>query len=297
MRVLLLGGDGQVGHELRGMLTCFAELVCPSRSEADLGEPASVERAVVAARPDLVVNAAAYNDVDRAEKEPETALAVNGDAVAALGALAKRQRFALIHYSSDFVFDGEKGAPYVEDDPPSPLGAYAQSKLAGERALAELDAPAIVLRTAWVYSLRRRSFVSAILRLAAEREELQVVSDQVGSPTFCRDLAFATALLIERLGSDAHARAGVARGVYHVAGGGACSRFELARAVVELDPLRDEHRVQRISPITSSEYPLPARRPSYAPLDSSRFGLRFGIRLPEWRQALARALADRGRSR
>jgi dTDP-4-dehydrorhamnose reductase len=293
MRVLLIGAQGQLGHELRVPLACFTELVSPSRAELDLGAPGVLRAAVTTARPDVVVNAAAYNDVDRAEREPELAERINGDAVAELGALAKSQRFALITYSTDFVFDGKKPSPYVETDATEPLGAYARSKRAGERALLDLQAPALIVRTAWVYSLRRKSFVSSILRLAREKDELRVVDDQVGSPTFCRDLAQATALLVRGLGDDPVGFVEQARGVYHVAGGGACSRYELARAAIELDPRRAEHRLRRLLPCSTLEYPLPAPRPARAVLDSGLFGRRFGIRLPGWQDGLERALLDR----
>lgn len=243
-------------------------------------------------RPRVVVNATAYNEVDRAESDTAGATAVNRDSVLAMGEYAKQEGAALIHFSTDFVFDGTKGSPYVETDRPNPLSEYGKSKLAGEQALAAIDAPAIVLRTAWVYSLRRKSFVSMIHNLARQKTELKVVRDQIGSPTFCRDLARATAVVLARLGTDPGRKAAEVRGIYHAAGEGACSRYELATAIVELDPNRKEHVVQRIEPATSDAFPAPARRPSNAPLNCDKLAETFGVRLLPWRLALAEALSS-----
>jgi dTDP-4-dehydrorhamnose reductase len=290
VRILLLGADGQVGYELRGALAPFAEVVAAGRGTVDLGDLAGLRAFVDATRPHAIVNAASFNDVDGAERDEEAARRANAEAVGVLGEVAKKLRAALVHYSTDFVFDGRKGAPYVETDAPAPLGAYGRSKLAGEHALAELAAPAIVLRTAWVYSLRRKSFVSVILRAAREREALRVVSDQVGCPTWCRDLAVATALLLYGARADLHGAFDGARGVYHLAGSGAASRYELAQAAIELDPRKGEHKVKTVEPVPSSAYPLPAARPAFAPLDCEKLRARFGISLPPWRDSLGRAL-------
>lgn len=292
MKILLLGSGGQVGYELVPLLSARADLVALSHADVDLRDAHSLDQALVRARPDVIVNAAAYNEVDRAESEPEVALAVNADAVGVLGAYAARERAALIHYSTDFVFDGKKGSPYVETDAPNPLSAYARSKLAGEVRLSRMDAPAIVLRTAWVYSLRRKSFVSIMLKLAREKEELRVVTDQVGSPTFARDLARVTAALVEHLGETPYARARELAGVYHAAGGGACSRYELARAAIELDPRRSEHVVQRILEARAAEFPAPAARPASAPLDCKKLRERTGLALAPWREALKEAVEN-----
>jgi len=291
VKILVLGCGGQVGHELMGALACFASVVGLTRADADLGDSDALRRKVREIGPDAVVNAASFNDVDGAERDPDAAMHVNATAVAALGEEA-RGRFALVHYSTDFVFDGRASRPYVETDAVGPLGAYGRSKAAGERALAEMSAPAIVLRTAWVYSLRRKSFVSAMLRLAREREVVKVVADQAGNPTFCRDLAQATALLLygaRRAPLQTFEEAG---GLYHLAGSGVATRYELAKAVVELARPIEGARFAEIVPIPSSEYALPAERPAYAPLDCTKIEERFGIRLPPWRDSLARALAD-----
>ena len=296
MRILLLGARGQVGHELSGSLASFAEVICSSRAEMSL-DAESVRPLFENVRPQVVVNASAYTDVDGAEREPEVAHAINARLVAALGEEAKRRHAALVHISTDFVFDGEKGAPYAEDDTPTPLNEYGRSKLAGERLLAEMDAPAVVFRTAWVYSLRRKSFVTTMLRLFRERETLSVVTDQVGSPTFCRDLAQAIALVLFGHRGNVVDALTEARGIYHLAGGGSVSRYDWTRAILELDPRASEHRTKELVRIESAQFPLPARRPRATPLDTQKAFARWGVRLPPWRDALARALASDGERR
>jgi dTDP-4-dehydrorhamnose reductase len=290
MRVFLIGANGQVGHELREVLRRF-DLTAVDIDEVDIGDKSAVSAAIHGARPQVIVNAAAYTDVDGAEADRESAYRINRDAVALLGEIARATRTALIHYSTDFVFDGEKGAPYTEEDPTNPLSVYGASKLAGETALLELRAPAMILRTAWVYSLRRKSFVSAILKFARERNELKIVDDQVGNPTFCRDLARATGRLLERLAPDPYASIEALAGVYHLAGTGIVNRFELAKKVLELDPRKHEHKVQSVLPVPTSAFPSPARRPLFAPLDCTKIERGLGIRLPPWEESLAEALA------
>ena len=290
VRVLVLGADGQVGKELCGALSCFAKVIAATEADFDMTRAAKLREAIDGATPDVIVNAAAYTDVDGAERDKDRAMAVNADAVAILGREVLRRRVGLIHYSTDFVFDGNKGSTYSEQDVPAPLNEYGRSKLVGERALSELGAPAIVLRTAWVYSLTNKSFVSSILRLARERELLRIVSDQVGNPTFSRDLACATALILYGIRAAPFDAIQAAKGVYHLAGSGSCSRWELACAAVALDPNRHEHRLKSIEPISTDQYPLPAIRPRSAPLDCSLVQSRFGISLPDWKDSLRRAL-------
>jgi dTDP-4-dehydrorhamnose reductase len=290
MEIVLFGGAGQVGVELAGSLGCFANLTTFDHRGLDLGDFDGLRRALRAARPSVVVNAAAFTDVDAAERDEASATRVNGDAVAVLGDECRQLGAALVHFSTDFVFDGRATRAYREDDVPAPLGAYGRSKLAGEAALLLAEAPAIVLRTAWVYSPRRRSFVSSILKLARERETLRVVADQVGSPTFAGDLASATALLVHGVRHDPFGAIDDARGVYHIAGSGSATRFELAVATIASDPRAEEHRVRHVEPIPTADYPLPALRPAFAPLDCEKIRRRFGIALPPWRDALERAL-------
>ena len=290
MKIVLLGSGGQVGVELVGPLGCFANLTTFDRSALDLGDKDGLRRALRTARPSVVVNAAAFTDVDASERDEAHATRVNGEAVAVIGEECRSLRAALVHYSTDFVFDGNASRAYREDDTPAPLGAYGRSKLAGENALLLAAAPALVLRTAWVYSARRRSFVSSILKLARERDTLRVVADQVGSPTFARDLAFATASLLYGVRHDPFGAVDDARGVYHLAGSGTATRLELATAAIASDPRAEEHRVRHVEGVTTADYPLPAPRPAFAPLDCEKIRRRFGIALPPWREALARAL-------
>jgi dTDP-4-dehydrorhamnose reductase len=293
MRVFLIGANGQVGHELRDALR-HLDVTAVDIAEVDIGDKSAVAAAIDATKPQVIINAAAYTDVDGAEGDRDGAYRINRDAVAHLGEMASASRTALIHYSTDFVFDGAKGAPYTEEDPTNPLSVYGASKLAGENALIELRAPAITLRTAWVYSLRRKSFVSAILKLARERTELKVVDDQVGNPTFCRDLAYATARVLDRLAPDPHAAIQEFAGVYHLAGSGIVNRFEFAKKILELDPRKHEHKIQSVLPVPSSAFPTPARRPLFAPLDCTKIAHRLGVRLPSWEESLAEALRTSG---
>ncbi|MFI5300951.1 MAG: dTDP-4-dehydrorhamnose reductase [Polyangiales bacterium] len=296
VRALVLGAGGQLGVDVVAALETFAEVDARDRRAVDLADVDSVTRAFDSARYDVVVNAGAHTDVDGAERDSTLAFKVNRDAVAQLGALCRDRRIALVHVSTDFVFDGALGRAYRPEDAPNPLGVYGQSKLEGEQALAAIDAPAIVLRTAWVWSLRRKSFVTTMLRLFREREEVKVVDDQVGNPTLARDLATAIATMLARAGrsgEDVHGWAREHRGVHHLAGEGEVSRFDFARAIAGLDPRRAEHAVKRITPISSGEMSLPAKRPTFAPLDCTETFARLGVKLPAWRGALERALADR----
>jgi len=292
VRVYVLGADGQVGHELCGALGCFAEVIRITEADFDMTDSQRLRESIRAARPDVIVNAAAYTDVDGAERNPALARAINTEAVRVLGEESVAGGIGLVHYSTDFVFDGAKGTPYVETDAPRPLNEYGRSKLDGELALEALAAPAIVLRTAWVYSLRKKSFVSSILRLARERTELRIVSDQIGNPTFCRDLAVCTALILYGIRKDPLRGLQEGRGTYHLAGTGYVDRCTFAQRILSLDPRKHEQSVKAVTPVGSDEYPLPAKRPTNAPLDCTKFTDVFGAALPPWEEALERALAS-----
>ncbi len=291
MKILLLGADGQVGWELRGPLSTFADVVPLDRPDLDVAEPAELRAVLDRHAPDVIVNTVAYNEVDKAETDRTTAVRLNGEAVAIMGEEAKRRRIGLVTYSTDFVFDGETDRPYREDDPVSPLGAYGESKVHGERALRELDAPAIVFRTAWVWSLRKKSFVSTILKLARERETMKVVDDQIGNPTFARDLAVATALFLFQGQKDLHGACHEARGIYHLAGANPVSRHALAVAAIESHPERASFAVKTIEPVPATTFPMPAKRPRNGSLDCTKAKERLGLELPDFRDALIRAFA------
>lgn len=282
MRTLLLGRQGQVGSELLVRLAAHGEVVAPARAALDVSDLHALRAAVADAAPDLIVNATAWNDVDGAEKDSVGAYRMNRDVPALLGEEADRRGALFVHFSTDFVFDGRGDRPYREDDPPNPLSAYGSSKRAGEEALA--GTRALVFRTAWVWSLTRKSFVSTMLALARTKKELSVVDDQVGSPTYATDLAEAVATLV----THPAAKAG---GLFHLAGGGAVDRCTFARAILALDSRKTEHVVEAVRGVPSTAFPTPAARPLHAPLDCEKAARTFGVRLRPWRDALVAALA------
>jgi dTDP-4-dehydrorhamnose reductase len=280
--ILVTGAGGQVGHELARVLPAHGEVTALDRSQLDLADVDVLRRTIRAIRPQIIVNAAAYTAVDQAEREPGLAEAINGRAPGVLAEEAKRLGAALIHYSTDYVFDGTASTPYGEDEPTGPLGVYGESKLHGERAIEAVDAASIVLRTSWVYALRGHNFLLTIRRLAATRDELRIVADQVGVPNWARAIAAATARLIARGPADLAEH----RGLYHLSGAGVTSWFEFARAIV--GPVERP----RLVPITTAEYPTTARRPAYAVLSSAKFEHTFGFGLPEWRAMLHECLSS-----
>lgn len=281
MRILLTGARGQLGGELARLLP-QAELVAKDRASLDLANADAVVRAMRETQPDLVLNAGAYTAVDVAEREREAAFAVNAVAPAILAQEAKRSGAVLVHYSTDYVFDGTASAPYDESAATGPLNVYGQSKLDGERAVAATGADALVLRTSWVYGLTGKNFFLTIRRLARERDELRIVADQTGTPNYARVLAQATARLVG-LGLPAlRERAGL----YHFASGGATTWHGFARAIV------GDAAKPRVVAITTADYPTPARRPAYGVLATEKFQSAFGFALPGWQDALAACLAD-----
>jgi dTDP-4-dehydrorhamnose reductase len=284
MRFLLLGGTGQVGEEFRTLaFPEDVEVVAPTRAELELEDPRAIARMIAAEPWSVVINAAAYTDVDRAESEQSVAFAVNAEAPARLAAETARRGIPLVHISTDYVFDGRKGAPYVEQDEVAPLNVYGRSKLAGERGVRAANPRHVILRTSWVYSPYRKNFVRTILRLAAERECLTVVTDQRGCPTAARDIA--------RVCLDVAMRCAVEPeralyGIYHFAGAGEATWFEFAKAVVELAADRLS-RSPQVLPIRSIDYPTPAVRAADTRLDCTAVVREFGVALRPWRQALA----------
>jgi dTDP-4-dehydrorhamnose reductase len=280
--ILLTGATGQIGYELKRLLPRHGEVAALDRSELDLADVDAIRATVRSLRPRLIVNAAAYTGVDQAERESALAEAINARAPGILAEEARRLDAVLIHYSTDYVFDGLADTPYVESAPTCPLNVYGVSKLHGEQAVAASAAAAIVLRTSWVYGSRGRNFFLTIRRLAAEREELRIVADQWGVPNWSRALADATATLV---GGGLPALASRA-GVYHLSGHGQTSWFGFARAIVgDIDR-------PKVVPITTADYPTPARRPSYAVLSTGKFESTFGFGLPDWREMLRDCVAD-----
>ena len=280
MKILLTGRNGQVGWELAHTLAPLGEVIALDRGGLDLGVPDQIVSVVRSVRPDVLVNAAAYTAVDRAESEPDAAYAINAAAVAILAEEAKRVRALLIHYSTDYVFDGTKSTPYIEEDRPNPLNAYGSSKLAGEKAIHDIGGAHLILRTSWVYAARGKNFFLTILRLLKEKDELRVVSDQIGAPTSARGLAEATAELLRRHGAAA---LGDASGIYHATASGSTSWHGFAKEIARLE--RPDSPV-RIVPIASSEYPTPAQRSKNSRLSNEKLLRGFGIMLPKWEVCL-----------
>jgi dTDP-4-dehydrorhamnose reductase len=286
--MLLLGKNGQLGWELERALRPLGPVTALGSQELDVGDFDALRAMVRELRPEAVVNAAAYTAVDRAESEAERAYTVNAEAPGVLAEECAALKAVLIHYSTDYVFDGEKGAAYVETDKPNPINVYGKSKLAGEEAIQAAGGPSLILRTAWVYSTRRDSFVTRVLGWARKQERLRIVDDQVSNPTWARTLAETTALVLGRAKDYVAER----RGLYHLAGEGYASRYEWAKEILRLDPHADEQVVKEVLPAPTSEFPTPARRPLFSALECGRFRSTFGLELPGWREGLERALRE-----
>jgi len=284
MRILLTGGEGQLGTELIAQAPHFGiRLLAPTLAQMDLTRPADVDAHWDAFRPQAIINAAAYTAVDRAEDDVDLAFEINAAAPARLAARCRAEGIPLIHISTDYVFDGQKREPYREDDPVAPLGVYGRSKSQGEEAVRTGLERHLIVRTAWLYSAHGANFVKTVMRLVAERDELRIVDDQIGSPTCAEDLAAAL------LGIAARMR-GVSWGTYHYCGAGTTSWCGLARHVLETMAARGRLQHYRLTPITTADYPTPARRPAYSVLDCGRIEQRFGILRPPWRTSVEKTV-------
>ena len=288
MRWLLLGGSGQVGEAFRALpLPGNVEIATPNRAELDLADPCAIATAIAAAPWSAVINLAAYTEVDRAEREAPAAFAINAEAPARLAAETSRIGIPFIHISTDYVFNGRKGTPYVEEDVPIPLNVYGQSKLAGECAVRAANMRHVILRTSWVYSPHRKNFVLTILRLAAERDRLAMVDDQRGCPTAASDIAMACCNIAMRCSGEPES---APYGTYHFAGAGEATWFEFARTIVALAADRLGRHPQ-VVPIGTDEYPTAAVRPSDTRLDCTAVVRAFGLKLRPWEQALAETMS------
>ncbi len=279
--ILLTGANGQLGFELAHLLAAHATIIAADRLALDLADADAIVAAVRDAKPNLIVNAGAFTAVDLAESQTAAAFAVNAHAPGLLAEEAKRAGAMLIHYSTDYVFDGTSDVPYDEAAQANPLNVYGASKLAGERAIGASGARALIFRTSWVYGLRGKNFLLTVKRLAAERSELRIVADQTGTPNWSRTLAQATAALLARGLPYLAERSGL----YHLSCAGATTWYEFARAIV------GEVSTPRVVPIATKEYPTPARRPAYGVLSTRKFAATFGDTLPDWREALAACLS------
>jgi len=301
LKILLTGKNGQVGSELCRLLPSLGDLIAFSHEELDLSDLDTLRRTLHEVRPRLIVNAAAYTQVDRAESDEAAAFGVNAAAPALLAEEAQKIGAAIVHYSTDYVFDGRKTSPYLESDPPNPLGVYGKSKLGGEEAIRASGVPHLILRTGWVYASHGRNFLLTILRLSTQRDELKVVSDQRGAPTWSRETASGTVRILASLTEKGWNRDSfaAASGTYHMTAVGETSWHQFAQAILEEScsiPRQASWFVaatsglpqvtRRVTAITTAEYPTPARRPAYSVLSNLRLQQSFGFQLPPWREQL-----------
>lgn len=300
VRILLTGASGQLGGDLLPLLQSFAKVVAPARSQLDLSDGEAVRRFVTQVKPDWIVNPAAYTAVDKAESERDMAYAVNRDAPRALGEAAAELGIPVIHFSTDYVYSGAGTRPWVETDEPGPLGVYGASKLAGDVALAHSGTAHLILRTSWVYSSSGRNFLLTILRLAQQKEELRIVDDQHGAPTWSWDLARLVVHVLRRI-SDESVSTGKSvqnavrevQGVYHAANSGETTWFGFAQEFVRLaSEARPGIKMARLIPITSGEYPTAARRPANSRLNCSRLQRVFGFTMPSWQESTAGVVSE-----
>jgi dTDP-4-dehydrorhamnose reductase len=293
MKIVLFGKNGQVGWELHRILPSLGQVVALDYKDLDLADLKAVQTRLEELRPDLIVNASAYTAVDQAEVEREVAMKVNGEAPGVMAEAARRFGGMLVHYSTDYVFDGKKGSAYIETDIPNPINVYGESKLAGENAVQQAAGAYLILRTSWVYSTRMQSgFVRKVLAWARQNETLGIVDDQIGSPTWARMLAETTALLLAKADDRPVDYFQPNQGIYHVAGKGSASRYEWAQAILASDPRRDEQKASHLEPAKSAEFPTAATRPEYSVLDCTHFENTFGLRIPDWRKSLVLAMGE-----
>jgi dTDP-4-dehydrorhamnose reductase len=282
-KILLFGKVGQVGWELRRTLAPLGDIVCVDYPDVDFTAPDSIRRHIAAAAPDFIVNAAAYTAVDKAESELALATKINADAPGIMAEEAKKRGAFLVHYSTDYVFDGTKTTPYVEEDAANPLGAYARTKHAGDEAIRQSGCDHLIFRLCWVYGARGGNFMLTMQRLAREREKLRVVGDQVGCPTWSRMIAETTALALRQVRTSADARA--VSGTYHLCASGQTSWHGFAQAIIDLMPA-DTRKCREVEAITSAEYPTPTKRPAYSVMSAAKLERVFGLRLPDWHDSL-----------
>jgi dTDP-4-dehydrorhamnose reductase len=288
MKILLFGSMGQLGTELQTALSPLGEVAGFDLHNLNLENTDQVRDTIRSLRPDVIVNAAAYTAVDAAETEAGKAFHVNADIPALFAEEAAKLNSFLIHYSTDYVFDGMKGSPYLETDRTNPLGVYGSSKLAGEEAIQAGKVNYLILRTAWVYSRNRSSFVTKVLEWARKQEVLKIVDDQVSNPTWARTLSDVTAQLLNKGFECLIER----QGLYHVVGNGYGSRLDWAKKILELDPAKHEQTVRELVPALTSDFPTPAQRPLFSALDCSLFQSTFDIPLPRWEDALKLAMTE-----
>ena len=293
-RILLTGANGQVGWELQRTLSCLGEVIALDSQALNLGDAAAIRRKVREIAPQMMVNSAAYTAVDKAESEADLARAVNATAPGILAEEAASLGALLVHYSTDYVFNGGGSTPWREDDACDPLNVYGATKLEGERLIQASGCRHLIFRTSWVYGARGSNFLLTMRRLMRERAELKIVDDQWGAPTWCRDLAEATAQVLSQMMSPLFdAGKGTASGVYHMSNAGEVSWHGFAQAIQALDAPDATREATRLLAIPGSEYPTPARRPLNSRLDNARLEQTFGLRLQDWRSALMLCMGEK----
>jgi dTDP-4-dehydrorhamnose reductase len=286
--ILLLGRNGQIGWELHRTLLTLGPVLALNQSELDLTNHDALRRCVESNRPNLIVNAAAFTSVDKAESDPDRAMAINAHAPAFLAELANKHDALLVHYSTDYVYDGTKDAPYHEADPPNPINVYGRSKLLGDQAIRQSHCRHLILRTSWIYGSRGHNFLLTMRRLAREKPRLRIVADQIGNPTWSRLVAEATAQTLTRL----HERSALdIRALYHLSADGSTSWHNFACSIISR--MNPPHlSIDHVEPVTSSDYPLPARRPENSRLDNSRIRADLGVLMPHWESSLIQVLDE-----
>jgi dTDP-4-dehydrorhamnose reductase len=290
--ILVTGANGQVGFELCKILAPLGKVVPVDVQDCDLTSREAIEHMMRSVRPSIVVNPAAYTAVDKAQEEQQLARSLNSDAPAILAREAKKLRALFVHYSTDYVFDGTKGEPWVESDPTAPLSVYGQTKRDGENAVMEEQGASLIFRLEWVYGVRGTNFFLRILQLAHEREELKIVNDQFGAPTWSSAIAEATAAVIAQGLQDPFEFGSQHAGIYHMAAGGRTTWFDFAKSFLAADPLRMSQTLKNLLPIPSSAYPTPAQRPTNSVLSCDKLQRTFGIKLASWESLLNRAMSE-----
>jgi len=292
--ILITGKNGQVGWELQRALLPLGHIVALDRQELDLSNAESIRKGIQHIRPDVIVNAAAYTMVDKAEEEQGPAMQINGIAPGILAEEARQQKALLIHYSTDYIFDGSKSTAYTEADAPGPMNVYGATKLAGEQAIQSIDGDHVILRTSWVYGSRGNNFLLTMLRLMQERENLRVVADQVGAPTWARLIAGATALIVKQSLSERQQKT-FESGLYHLTSSGQTSWYGFAekiREIVQQQNKKDVLKIENITPVSSEEYPTPAKRPRNSRMAISKLQQKYNLSMPGWDAALELCLDD-----
>lgn len=290
MKVILIGKNGQLGWEFQQILPSLGDMVALGRDELDISDHHAVQKTLIDLHPDLIINTSAYTEVDLAETQIELATRINAIAPGIMAETARKTNAVFIHYSTDYVFDGNHNTPYTENDTTNPLNVYGKSKFMGEENIKQAAGAYLILRTSWVYSLRGNSFVNKVLGWARKNKTLKIVSDQVSSPTWARKLAEITTHVISTHNANLLETLLERRGIYHLAGSGYISRYEWAKSILASDPKRTEQLVQTIEPALTLDFPTPAMRPSFSALDCTKFSNTFNIRLPNWEESLQQAI-------